>query len=71
MEIKLERFDCSDAWGMESAPEGEYVRFEDVLSALKGLIAITDAQLTAAFDDGRVEGYEEGYRNGQAWEPEQ
>jgi len=69
MEIKLERFSLErtmdDAYLLEAHPEGEYVRFSDVLTALRGLIAITDDQLTAAFDDGRAEGYDDGYIAGQ------
>ncbi len=65
MEIKLERFNPAPPGDMESYEHGEYVRFTDVLSALKGLIAITDDQLTAAFDDGRAEGYCEGFQAGE------
>ncbi len=80
MEIKLERFEpfchADDCGSGDMSPEidGRYVRLSDVLSALKGLIAITDEQLTAAFDDGVMTGreqvnkeaYDNGYNDG-AW----
>lgn len=34
--MALPRFDCSDVWGMEETPGGDWLRLSDVLRELEG-----------------------------------
>jgi hypothetical protein len=64
VEIKIERFDCGMAYGdpvMQSDPEGEYVRFDDMLAGFRGIMAmLTEANAKRereAFDAGHADGF--------------
>jgi hypothetical protein len=70
VEIKIERFDCDPNWGMDPSPEGEWVRFDDMLAGFRGVMAmLKDANQHAMDNESRSafdEGYEAGLRDTEA-----